>query len=696
MAELAHSHSETTTISSLIGTTYTTVHTHASSNFVAGGKYLIRVKAKLFGELVTGLVQIKVRHGTTDFADSEMLVIPATASGGADFPHPYCWFEVWTAVSGEDITVQIRGSGANGEAQVDQVEFVALRLDSLTEDVDYWYDDVATDTALSVAGINGATISLTPPAGTDLWVMTFGRVDIGSITTSAGSRIVSTGTINESRPSSAKEGDDATNEIWVCDHERVFINLGNTAQTFTEQSYVESGPTGNVLHSRIFALRLNVFKNRAVAWTAAAEVLATTAWGDAFQTGVTYTPDVTGDSWISVGGVFDAGAALREVLHRLQIDNTDQPPTQTADTYDEAWALDADNEIAFGTQTVEALTGSTQVTLDWEGHTNSTTGGPQVVDRSLVIFSFELAAAAGAEMAASVTAAVSVAGALTTEIRLAAAVTAAATVAATLATEIRLAGAVTASATVAGAITTEITMAAAISGTATVAADLTAPQQILLEAAITAAATTAGALTTEITMAGAITAAASVAGTLTTEIRLAAVASATATVAGSLTTEITMASSVTATAVVAGDLTLPGQLLLEAAVTGTATAAGALTTEIRLAAAITGTAAASAALTTEIRLAGAITATATTAGTLTTEVTLAGLATATAGVAGNLTTEIRLAASITATATVDGALGEPTAVGRGPYAVAVGGTLQAAVVAGLHVIVRGPPLSVEV
>lgn len=397
MAEQAHSFSETTTISSLVGTTYTTIHTHAASNFVAGGDYIIVVKAKLFGESTTGLVQIKVVHGSTDFADSEHLIIPATASAGADFPTPYAWFVRWTAVDTEDILVQIRGAGAPSEANANQVHVVAMRLDGLTEDADYWYDDVATDTALSVAGIDGATISLTPAAGTDLWVLAFGRVDIATITTSFGSRIVSTGTFNESRPSNAKEGDDATNEIWVCANERVFVNLGATAQTFTEQSYVESGPTGNVLHSRIFALRLNIFNNRTVSWNAAAEVLATSAWGDAFASG-SITPTVTGDCWISVGGIFDSGQALREVLHRVQFDTssppaTDQPPNQTTNSYDECWALDADNEIHFGVQTVEALTSSTTYNLEWEGHTNSVTGAPQVVDRSLVMFTFELAGA---------------------------------------------------------------------------------------------------------------------------------------------------------------------------------------------------------------------------------------------------------------------------------------------------------------
>ena len=392
MAEQAHTFTETTTISANVGAAYQTVHTHAASNFVVGGDYIIVVKAKLFGESTTGFVGIKVRHGTTDFADSVQDIIPATASANVDFPHPYAYFVRWTAVSGEDITVQITGTGTTAEANADQIEVVAMRLDGLTENTDFWYDDEPTDTALSVAGINGASISLTPDAGTDLWVMSFGRVDIATITTSFGSRIVSTGTFSESRPSNIKEGDD-TGEIWICYNERVYINLGNTAQTFTEQSYVESGPTGNVLHSRIFALRLNVFKNRAVAWTAGAEVLGTTDWGDAFQTGVSYTPEVAGDAWLSVAGILDAGAALREVSHRVQIDNTDAPPTQTADFYDECWALDADNEIAFGTQTVENLSAAAH-TIDWEGDTNSTTGGPQVVDRSLVIFSFELAAAA--------------------------------------------------------------------------------------------------------------------------------------------------------------------------------------------------------------------------------------------------------------------------------------------------------------
>lgn len=169
-----------------------------------------------------------------------------------------------------------------------------------------------------------------------------------------------------------------------------------------------------------------------------------------------------------------------------------------------------------------------------------------------------------------------------------------------------LAASLTATASVAGALSTEIRMAAALSGTASVVAPLTT--EIRLAAALAGSATVGAALTTEIRMAATLGATATVAGALTTEIRMVTALAGTATIVAPLTTEIRMATSLLGSATVGADLTVDVPLAVNLVASAQVTAA--LTTEIRLAAGLASSASVGAVLTTEIRLSALCTATA--------------------------------------------------------------------------------------
>jgi hypothetical protein len=391
MAELAHAFVEQTTRQTVTGVTYGTVASIPSSEFVADGVYIIRITALIDSSTTNFRMETKFIHGSTDFSGVEYAKKTLTAGSGA--PYTYIGHQVWTAVSGEAINLQIRGLDAAQVVGADTIAMVVARLDAdLVENTDYWQAERNVDDALDTTGVNGANISLTPPAGTDLLVLTCSRIDVDSVTSSFGSRIISTGTFNESSPSGVREGEISA-EFLITSHARVFTGLAASAQTFTEQSFSEQSSGGIRTNSKLFAIRLDVFKNHVSAWTVAAEVLGTTDWADPFQVGISLTPDVAGDVWIIANAVFDAGNALREVAYRLQVDNVDQPTGWEAGDLIESTA-DATDEMPFGTQTVENLTAAAH-TFDFEGDASGgTTGAPEVEDRMLCAFTFELAAGA--------------------------------------------------------------------------------------------------------------------------------------------------------------------------------------------------------------------------------------------------------------------------------------------------------------
>lgn len=389
MAEIAHANAEQTTQQTTTSATYgdVTGASIASGSFVAGKKYRIKVTAHVNNSAGSGPTGVKVLHGTTDFADSESI----QARTDVNRWWFYSWFHVWTAVSGEGIKVQLKSDGTN-TARIDQIFISAINLsDDVTENTDWFFGERSTDDALTSTYLAGATTGAFTPSGASDWLVeTASQIDSGADTSvSAQSRIVRSGEASSTLPQMVLEG--RASQIAMLSASRVFALTG-VSNTFTEESGEQTTGGGHTrLHSKIFALNLNKFKNHAFAYTEADLELGTTAFGDQIQT-LSITPDLAGDVEIGAYWGFDANAVNTSAKSRVQVDNADQPPDQTTDTYN-FFGNDNRDETPQGLHTVENLTASAH-TIDLDASASTVTGAPTAQERSLWAFTMELAAGA--------------------------------------------------------------------------------------------------------------------------------------------------------------------------------------------------------------------------------------------------------------------------------------------------------------
>lgn len=385
MSSPAHSTTTQTAVQSVTGTAYTTVLSHASGNFVAGGKYLLLVTALTSGPNASDDIKMIVTHGGTAFADSEYVLEPASANRRYD----YTWFKVWVAVGGEAIDFQIAGQLGTTVVTADQIVISAIRLDvDLVENTDWFYAESPTDIVLSLTPQDGASVAFTSVISSNWLVITTSQFDVVSTSASYSSVVTSTGTYNESLPHASRQGENGTN-ILLHTMSRVFGNLGAASQTYKEQSYNEFAVSGSRLHSAIFALDLTKFRNVAFDWDEEDEVLSPTDWDNTFGS-LILTPGVPTDAMILCSGILKTNTTGQKVVHRLQSDATDTPASQTSDRWNEEDAAADTDEMAIWRSSLLSLTTATHL-IEWAGDGIGTlAGGPAVRSRSICAFSLEL------------------------------------------------------------------------------------------------------------------------------------------------------------------------------------------------------------------------------------------------------------------------------------------------------------------
>ncbi|MGH7178158.1 MAG: hypothetical protein ACREJC_12320, partial [Tepidisphaeraceae bacterium] len=100
------------------------------------------------------------------------------------------------------------------------------------------------------------------------------------------------------------------------------------------------------------------------------------------------TPTNTGDVWSLGFAIADVGAISEPIKYRMQVDDADQPATQTSDDYIQLDAWDATDELPFGIQTIENMTSSSTHSLELNA-TKVTTARP-VEDRLVLMVTMEL------------------------------------------------------------------------------------------------------------------------------------------------------------------------------------------------------------------------------------------------------------------------------------------------------------------
>jgi len=373
-----------------------TVLTLSSSNLTAGHKYLILCTANLYSSSAAASAMCHVLHGSTEFADS--LFDGAASQATANAATTYRWVDVWTAVSSENLVIEHKGHTGQ-VSSIDQIVLIAIDLNDLTENTDWFFSEYETDDTLTTTPQTGASITFTPSGVSDWLVISNAQYYYGDNTTSVIHQITRSGEASSSIPSSTIESyADPYTLSWLMNALRVFA-LTASSNTFAEQSSQHSGTTHTRLSSRMFALNLDVFENHGFAYTEADQTASTTSWANQIQT-LDFTPDTSGPCVIGSWHGFDTGGAFLTACARLQIDNTDDPATQTSDAQTFG-GKDARDEATITLQTVLSATGSTTYTIDVDGHGSSTSSTWQY--RTIFAFSLELAGGGGGSAALTTT-----------------------------------------------------------------------------------------------------------------------------------------------------------------------------------------------------------------------------------------------------------------------------------------------------
>lgn len=339
----------------------------SSSSFTTGKSYLVMVSAHVAENDSLAIAAIQTVHGTTAFSVSEKEF--GRSSSNKDWD-TYAWFTVWTAVSGEGIKLQFKTSA--GTMSADQIHLFALQLsDYLTLNTDYFWAERSTNDALSTTPTDGASVAFTPDTAGHNWlVLSYAQFDAANGTDYLISRIVRSGEASSSTPDQRMKALSANYDI-VATLGRVF-SLGAASNTFREQSE-SSATSGTRLHSSLLVLNLSKFTASTTAYTDGSTTLSTSpAYTNQIQT-ASITPTTADDVWIGATFVHDHGTAGGKVEWRVQVDNTDQPATQTSDDWDfeTGDAADLTTDIPYMLTTVANLSAAAH-TVDLDA--NATTG----------------------------------------------------------------------------------------------------------------------------------------------------------------------------------------------------------------------------------------------------------------------------------------------------------------------------------
>jgi phosphodiesterase/alkaline phosphatase D-like protein len=389
MSAIAHAYAQRTTALTNATTAYADVVSVASGNFTAGKKYLLWCTAQVATNSTssTHRPNVRVKHGSTAFADSLRFVRPVVANVYSD----YHWFHVWTAVSSEAITMEFASGNASGTASIDQATLLAICLsDDVTEGTDWHFDEDGTDLSPLVLATPtaGAEVTFTPGNAGDKWlVASLAQVDANTNTSnSAVSQLDRSGEATATLSSCAVEASNGSH------HQDLFLNvgvltLGNASNTFTEKASTQASANAWIrLHSKVFALNLSMFETAEIAYTAAdtADLNATPL---EVQT-LSVTPATAGPVW--VGGFFGIDGNI-DIAYTLQVDSADEPATQTADAYTMRRGNDARDEPTYHISSLPTLTAAAHdVDLD-VANPPASPGTNTAQYRSLWAVSMELA-----------------------------------------------------------------------------------------------------------------------------------------------------------------------------------------------------------------------------------------------------------------------------------------------------------------
>ncbi len=370
MAEIAFSFTSVPSLKSHTGdTTYTDISdaTIGDALFTSGDTYLLFITAQLNGTAINERYSLKVQHGSTDFAESEVINDPAVT---ALHYFNYTWFTTWEAVTSEGIKLQFKNHTESTETvSADFISLFAMNLSNdLTKDTDWHFDEnSSTSTLNSTYGDpTDSAITFTPSTSDQTWlVMSYNRIDIRATNNNVLAALDRAGEASSTLPEVSQEGENTLDEFLVMPLIRPF-NLGASENVFRAVGRNDSGsPSGWRVHNAVFALNLDKFSDQTAIYSEDSNgALGTTDYAKEIQS-TPYAPTAEGNIW--VGGFWRTNSRPGQyVKSRMQIDDADMPPGQTTAAYELNDAADDTDQWAVVHQAVINLDTSTH-TVDLDG-----------------------------------------------------------------------------------------------------------------------------------------------------------------------------------------------------------------------------------------------------------------------------------------------------------------------------------------
>lgn len=388
MAAIAHTFTERNTVQTNNTTTFAAVTgiAQASSNFTVGEKYLIIATAQT-GAATTVWTDIHVLHGTTAFEGS----LVTLAMLDATQKETYSFMTVWTAVSGEGLTMEFRGNPSSGASNntVNFVSLLSIQLSStLTENTDWFFNESTADQALTTGSTqyDGGSVTFTPGTASQNWLV----IAHANYTRSSTGAAVQT-RINRDTGTSltplAIQVPNNSGHIANATIARVY-SLPASSTNLKEQSMCTNGAIVTRTYSCILALNLDKFAAYGQAYTDGDFTYTQTAIAtpDELQT-CSITPTQASDVWILAYHGFDKAVASYSNQLRVQVDGSDQPSGQTtaALVFNAGHTGNsAGDECPRMLSTMVASMTAAAHTIDLDGAVSSTTSSPSAQQRQLV------------------------------------------------------------------------------------------------------------------------------------------------------------------------------------------------------------------------------------------------------------------------------------------------------------------------
>jgi len=412
---ISHAYDEVTTTTTHTGDTlFTTIPnlSLSSGNFTAGDQYLVMFHGDVEGDDFANAgnsfnganYNIKSRHGSTDFAGSEMSF--SHRAGAGTFQYHY--FTIWTAVSGEDLTMQFKNEFSAREFEADQLSITAISLEDFIENEDWFFDVRTTQDTLQCIVFSASacdptgdwtqtnpSITFTTNGSDDWLVMASSNIHPQSRSNEMQTRINFDNTLFT--PEHRVAGDDSEKDRQVHFLARVYTPsaTSHTFETEASQDIAQNvtPPTafpnlGTRDYSHIFAINLDKFEYHADNYIATVTVTSTSGYGTQSNSMMVDPPN-TIDTFIMSYAIHDnLSPSNSDPRNRMQVDNTDEPPTQTTDAHIYK-ALENGNSGAdrhfYSQLTMENLAGMVMVDVDVDS-TNAFVPQHELVDNQLVAF----------------------------------------------------------------------------------------------------------------------------------------------------------------------------------------------------------------------------------------------------------------------------------------------------------------------